>query len=70
MSTEPGNLHPKVETDVEMADQRSDGGIKRKAEEEPSESNKKPRTGMLYLGGVVNCILNRNITLQPNKLTS
>jgi hypothetical protein len=63
MLPEPGVLHPKVETDVEMADQRSDGGIKRKAEEDPSESNKKPRTGPSYLGGIANCVLNRNTTL-------
>ena len=70
MLAEPGTLRPKVETDVEMADQTSDGGMKRKAEEEPSDSNKKPRTGLSCLGGVANRVLNHNITLQTNKPTS
>ena len=44
---EPEPRRPTAEVDVIMTDQTSDGGVKRKAEEELTESNKKLRTGLL-----------------------
>ena len=46
-TAEPEPRRPTAEVDVVMADQTSDGGVKRKAEEELSENNKKPKTGLL-----------------------